>query len=131
VRAGALALAAALSVAALGCGDGERRPEKAPAYARPETPAYARGAAGPEVPAVAFVDVTAASGLHFEHETGAFGRRWMPETMGSGAAFVDWDGDGDDDALLVTGAPWPGHAGTAHCRPAPCSPTAATAPSGR
>jgi len=56
-----------------------------------------------------YVDVTKAAGIDFEHETGAYGQKLLPETMGAGAAFLDHDGDGDSDLLLVNGDWWPGH----------------------
>ena len=99
---------------------GEEAPEVAPeppAYSRP-APDYARGADAPTPPAVTFTETAAAAGLAFRHETGAFGDKWMPETMGSGCALHDLDGDGDDDALLVNGAWWPGREGEG---PAPTS----------
>jgi hypothetical protein len=57
--------------------------------------------------APAFTDVTAAAGIRFTHESGAFGKKYLPETMGSGGAFLDADGDGWQDVLLVNGMPWP------------------------
>ena len=56
-----------------------------------------------------FVDVTAASGLGFRHNTGAFGAKYLPETLGPGCAFLDYDNDGWPDVLLVNGQDWPGH----------------------
>ncbi|MBI3912261.1 MAG: CRTAC1 family protein [Armatimonadetes bacterium] len=56
-----------------------------------------------------FTEVAAASGIHFVHHTGAFGEYRMPETMGSGCALFDYDGDGHLDALLVNGQDWSGH----------------------
>ena len=55
-----------------------------------------------------FVDVTDAAGIRFRHTNGARGKKLLPETMGSGCAFLDFDRDGDQDLLLVNSAPWPG-----------------------
>ncbi len=55
------------------------------------------------------IDVTNSAGLHFRHNTGAFGGKLLPETLGSGCAFLDYDGDGWQDILLVNGMDWPGH----------------------
>jgi hypothetical protein len=59
--------------------------------------------------AVHFEDITRAAGIHFVHNNGAIGKKWLPETMGPGVAFIDYDGDGWQDILLVNGADWPGH----------------------
>lgn len=61
-----------------------------------------------EVPRVRFTDITASSGIDFVHENGARGEKLLPETMGSGCAFLDHDGDGDSDLLFVNARPWPG-----------------------
>jgi hypothetical protein len=55
-----------------------------------------------------FTDITAQSGLQFTHYTGAFGKKYLPETLGSGAAFLDFNDDGWQDILLVNGMDWPG-----------------------
>ena len=55
------------------------------------------------------VDVTAAAGLQFRHTSGAYGGKLLPETLGSGCAFLDYDADGWPDILLVNGMEWPGH----------------------
>ncbi len=55
-----------------------------------------------------FTDVTAAAGIRFRHNSGAFGRKYLPETLGSGAAFLDIDNDGWQDILLVNSRNWPG-----------------------
>src|SRR4030095_15725897 len=55
------------------------------------------------------VDATASAGLQFRHNSGAYGGKLLPETMGSGCAFIDYDGDGWQDILLVNGMDWPGH----------------------
>jgi hypothetical protein len=54
-----------------------------------------------------FSDVTAASGIRFRHVNGAFGKKYLPETLGSGCAFLDFDNDGWQDVLLVNSMPWP------------------------
>jgi hypothetical protein len=58
---------------------------------------------------VRLVDVTAAAGIQFQHNTGAYGGKLLPETLGAGCAFLDYDGDGWQDILLVNGTDWPGH----------------------
>ena len=53
--------------------------------------------------AIRLTDITAASGLRFKHTTGATGRKYLPETLGSGGAIFDADGDGWQDILLLSG----------------------------
>ncbi len=57
-----------------------------------------------------FSDITAQAGIHFKHNNGAFGKKWLPETMGPGCAFIDYDNDGYPDILLINGDDFPGHA---------------------
>jgi len=57
-----------------------------------------------------FADVTSAAGLAFQHNSGAYGGKLLPETLGSGCAFLDYDRDGWQDLLLINGMDWPGHA---------------------
>jgi hypothetical protein len=56
-----------------------------------------------------FRDVTAQAGIHFTHNNGAFGKKWLPETIGPGCAFIDYDKDGYPDILLINGEDFPGH----------------------
>src|SRR5215471_647436 len=56
-----------------------------------------------------FTDVTTEAGIQFRHNSGAFGGKLLPETLGSGCAFLDYDGDGWQDILLINGSDWPGH----------------------
>ena len=56
-----------------------------------------------------FTDVTTRAGIHFQHNSGAFGGKFLPETLGSGCAFLDYDRDGWQDILLINGADWPSH----------------------
>ena len=60
-------------------------------------------------PGFRLVNVTQASGIHFQHNSGAFGAKYLPETIGAGCAFLDYDNDGWLDILLVNGMDWPGH----------------------
>lgn len=53
-----------------------------------------------------FSDVTAKAGIKFKHTNGAFGKKWLPETMGSGLAWIDYDGDGYPDLFLVNSREW-------------------------
>jgi hypothetical protein len=53
--------------------------------------------------------VTRSAGLHFQHNSGTYGGKLLPETLGSGCAFLDYDGDGWQDILLVNSMDWPGH----------------------
>jgi hypothetical protein len=55
------------------------------------------------------VDITANAGLQFRHNSGAYGGKLLPETLGAGCAFLDYDADGWQDILLVNGMDWPGH----------------------
>jgi enediyne biosynthesis protein E4 len=57
-----------------------------------------------------FTDVTASAGITFRHENGAFGKKYLPETMGSGVAIFDADGDGWPDLFFVNSTAWPGQA---------------------
>ena len=66
-------------------------------------------AAPPAASGFRFTDVTNSAGIRFNHYTGAFGGKFLPETMGSGCAFLDYDADGWPDILLVNGADWPKH----------------------
>jgi len=60
---------------------------------------------------IRFQDITAQAGIHFRHNNGAFGKKYLPETMGPGCAFLDYDNDGWPDILLLNGQNWPGHPG--------------------
>ena len=69
--------------------------------------ADAPSSSSPPPAPVSFEDVTGPAGLDdFRHQTGAFGEKWFPETMGSGGGFIDYNGDGRLDILLVGGGVW-------------------------
>ncbi len=62
-----------------------------------------------ETSSIQFRDVTQQAGIRFTHDNGAFGKKFLPETMGPGVAFIDYDNDGWPDIFLVNGMDWPGH----------------------
>ena len=99
-----------LAVAA-GCGGavGDESAGRAPSAGTPDA---ASVAAEPAVPIV-LTDVTSEAGIRFTHNTGAFGEKYLPETLGAGAVWLDANGDGRQDLLLVNSTNWPGRgAGT-------------------
>jgi hypothetical protein len=98
----AVLIAAGTLVSVAGCGPRHEPPTVVAAVApvRPQTQRSVRP------PSVRFVDITEAAGIRFVHTNGARGAKLLPETMGSGAAFLDYDGDGDQDILLVNSDEW-------------------------
>jgi hypothetical protein len=113
VRRALLGTLAALAALALGVGLyllAQREPaapspiEEAAIPAPAALPAPAEGP-----PRVAFTDITRTAGIDFVHISGAYGERLMPETIGSGAGFFDYDRDGHPDLFLVNSRYWEGH----------------------
>jgi hypothetical protein len=93
-------------------------PQSAVSSPPPTTASVPASTAGAPAPSVAparlsgpieFNDVTAQAGIHFKHNNGAFGKKYLPETMGSGVCFLDYDNDGWQDILLINSMDWPGH----------------------
>jgi hypothetical protein len=78
--------------------------QKATPADMPAPPAVTRPS-GP----IRFVDVTQAAGIHFRHNSGAYGKKYLPETMGSGVCVIDYDGDGWQDILFINSMDWPEH----------------------
>ena len=58
---------------------------------------------------VHFTDITQQAGIRFVHNSGAFGKKYLPETLGPGCAFIDFDNDGYPDIIMVNGEDWTGH----------------------
>jgi hypothetical protein len=69
----------------------------------------ASAAAADPDPGFRLTDITARAGIAFVHNNGAFGGKYLPETLGPGVAVFDFDKDGWQDILFVNGADWPGH----------------------
>ena len=89
---------------------------KQPATVAPTAPAQEAAAVASPSPSptpprpsgpIEFTDVTAEAGIRFKHNSGAFGKKYLPETIGSGGAFLDYDNDGWQDILLVNSKDWP------------------------
>src|SRR5690348_3492851 len=83
----------------------------APPSATPEQAAVPSPSPSPTPPrpsdAIEFPDVTSEAGIRFKHNSGAFGKKYLPETIGSGGAFLDYDNDGWQDVFLVNSMDWP------------------------
>ncbi|MDQ3815159.1 MAG: hypothetical protein M3347_14625, partial [Armatimonadota bacterium] len=78
---------------------------------RQETASNSASSAPGPVPATAtgpvqFTDITEAAGIKFVHNNAAFGLKFLPETMHSGVAFIDYDSDGYQDIFFVNGRDW-------------------------
>jgi enediyne biosynthesis protein E4 len=79
------------------------------AGSRPAAIERATSTQGAGASGLRLVDVTSAAGIQFRHNSGAYGGKLLPETLGAGCAFFDYDADGWQDILLVNGMDWPGH----------------------
>src|SRR5688572_8154493 len=85
----------------------KRKPAAGPAKVTSITAPVAAQRAAAEIPSATFADVTKESGISFVHNNGAYGDKLLPETMGGGVAFFDFDNDGDQDLLFVNSTSWP------------------------
>jgi hypothetical protein len=99
-----------------------KRPTAAPPVVIPEVIPAQQVVAAADPPTVGFTDITVQAGIDFVHTSGAAGEKLMPETMGSGVAFLDFDNDGHQDLLFVNATHWPW---TPEAQRPPSNPTAA------
>src|SRR5215510_1141046 len=108
-----LSLGASLGLGLLWLCSYERGPAQVPSAGQspPRVPASTSVAVA--TPTIRFTDVTARAGIAFTHVAGATGNKWYPETIGAGVGFLDYDGDGWPDILLINGTYWPQHRDTA------------------
>ena len=89
------------------CGkEAEKVQAPPPDYTRAPATDYAGSRKQKQPPQVVFSEIAAAAGIDFVHQSGADGRKWMPETMGSGCALFDYDGDEKLDVLLINSTYW-------------------------
>src|SRR6185369_16745703 len=96
--------------------DEPRRQQRAPGDSRPRKLSAMKkllpfatilaGLAATSPAPVTFTDVTAQAGIRFTHNAGKAGKKYLPETLGAGCAFFDFDGDGWSDILLVNSKDW-------------------------
>lgn len=116
-------LLVALTILLAGCKSkpaaNEAHPAK-PHAAAPHSSAPASAVATPVRPAgpIRLVDITKQTGIDFVHNSGAFGKKYLPETMGSGVCLIDYNNDGWEDILFVNSMDWPGHGGRTKSYPA-------------
>lgn len=111
-RAFRWSLAVALLLGVIGVGVFmymRRKPAIAAARLTPLTAPVVPSRPVQQVPTATFKDVTAEAGIRFVHHNGAYGEKLLPETMGGGVAFFDFDNDGHQDLLFVNSRDWPWH----------------------
>ncbi len=87
-----------------GCSKSETKKTTDPGI---ENPLARKGAKLPP-PSLKFTDITKKAGIAFRHTSGARGKKLLPETLGSGVAFLDYDNDGRQDLLFINSCQWPG-----------------------
>jgi len=84
-----------------------RKPASKPSQLTRLTAPVAPQNAQADIPLAKFTDITAAAGITFVHNNGAYRDKLLPETMGGGVAFIDFDDDGAQDLLFINSTYWP------------------------
>jgi hypothetical protein len=109
----ALLFPLAYALLLVGCGGSKDKTTTTPPPTSPTNPptTVASSKADGLLPAgedsVTFTDITAQAGVNFTHNSGARGKKYMPECETPGCAFLDFNGDGKPDILLLNGTDWP------------------------
>lgn len=85
----------------------KRKPAPTAAKVTQITSPVARAVLLAEIPEAKFTDATRSSRIQFIHHNGAYGEKLLPETMGGGVAFFDFDNDGAPDLLFINSTDWP------------------------
>lgn len=104
-----------IALLALGLGAGglvywlNRKPARKPVQVTQLTAPVVKSVPLAEIPEATFTDITTSAGIGFVHHNGAYGEKLLPETMGGGVAFFDYDNDGLPDVLFVNSTDWPWH----------------------
>jgi hypothetical protein len=103
-------LVAAFSIVAILCGIFlfQRRTASPPLKVTEQLPSTVPESVMNAIPSAKFTEITAEAGIQFVHSNGAYGDKLLPETMGGGVVFFDFDNDGDPDLLFINSTFWPG-----------------------
>ena len=96
-----------LGLLAAAC-NGQKEVEEQPTFTQ-ERPGFTGDRSSSVDSPIRFTDITRQAGITFTHKNGAFGEKWMPETIGSGGGFFHYDDDEYPDLFLVNSSEWAGH----------------------
>src|SRR5579862_1384720 len=96
-------IAVVAAIALCGCGPTHRT--------APSPPHPLSAAARAPVGQPRFEDITSKAGIDWVHNPCRTGKKLLPETVGGGGGFLDYNNDGELDILLINGAALPGYKG--------------------
>ncbi|WP_111709929.1 CRTAC1 family protein [Lutibacter citreus] len=88
----------------ISCGEKEKQQEKL--EFTEEAHDFTAERSNKKINHIQLTDITKKAGINFKHVNGAFGEKWMPETIGSGGGFFDYNNDGWPDIFLVNSSYW-------------------------